>query len=33
MSMPMPLSGYRFVMDSGIHFWHFASSRIILLWF
>ena len=33
MRMPMLLSGRRFVMDSGIQFWHFASSRISLVWF
>lgn len=31
MRMPMLLSGRRFVTDSGIHFWHFAWSRIILV--
>lgn len=33
MRMPMLLSGWRFVMDSGIHFWHFTWSRITLVWF
>lgn len=33
MRIPMSLSEHRFVMDSGINFWHFAWSRIVLLSF
>lgn len=33
MRMTLQLSGLGFIMDSGINFWHFAWSRIILVWF